>query len=288
MKRISLLLFLWINSSLLFAQPYEKAPRLPKSVHRITEWVRPSLKTKSVKGMVSEFDRKGNLLSYTSQDSTILNTRHILNAKGQVLERREGEGPNAILTRFSYQADRMIEESSFRGKQNRVIYFYNKKRQVVERKTYSRGLELGDAYLLRERILFQYNKSGQCINEQIRSYSLNRPNQYETRKKIYHYHSDKQHLQKVIYYDVDGSPSAVEDYAYYDDGKLKSLIRSFLKNQVIETEEYLYQNGKLWQRITNEMGSRHVEVFAKGRLVRLRSYHGDQLYRVVDYQYDFY
>lgn len=288
MEKIFLLFILSGLTFSLWSQPYDQAPKLSKKVMRITEWVSPNLNTKPVKGMVSHFDRHGNLLSYTGRDSSILNTRHVLNSKGQILEKREGEGVNTIVSRFSYNPARTVCDMSFRGKQNRLIYFYDQKRKLVEQKMYSRGLELGKNYQLRERILFQYDKSGKLLSEKCIAYSLNRPREFETRKKIYHYHPEKKYLTKVINYDFDGSPSMMEDYVYYSDGKLKSMFRSYLKNQRLESIEYLYQDGKLWQRITSEMGSRHVEIFTKGRLIRLRSYHGEGLYRVVDYQYEYY
>lgn len=278
---------LWAFS--LPAQPYEKAPAAAKKVKMITEWVRPNLKTKSLKGMVSTFDRNGHLLTYTSpKDSSIFNTRRILNRKGQILESREGQGTDLFLTRYSYQSDRTIKESSFRGKDNRLIHFYNKKGSLIESKSYSRGLELGNAYQLRERIVYQYNKRAQRIGEKIMTYDLAKKNVFNTRKKIYHYDSRYGYLIKTVEYDYDGSPSVVNDYAYYPDKKVKSVITNYLKDQTIGTIEYLYKAGKLWQKISTDRGFRNVEIFTDGRLIRLRSYNNDRIYRVVDYEYAYY
>ena len=273
----------------LLAQPFDKAPDTPRKTKRIIEWVRPNLEAKSVKGMVSTFDKNGHLIHYTTQeDSSIFNTHHILDNRGRVIETREGQGTNLFKTRYIYKADRKIKETSYRGKVNRSVSFYNKKGWVVEKKDYSKGLELGNAFRLKERILYEHNKRGQVTGEKIMTYNLPNSKDFNTRKKVYHYHSDFHFLIKSVEYDYDGTASTVEDYAYYRDGKVKSVVTNYLKDKTVSIKEFLYKKGKPWQVIFTERGLRHVEVYTDGRLIRLRSYNSNKLYRVVDYQYEYF
>lgn len=295
-KKISLLSFILFLGFNLHAQPYDKAPETKKKVKRITEWVSPSLKAKSVKGMASSFDQNGHLLNYTSGgEPSILNTYNILNKKGVVLETREGKGIDLLLTRYTYKSDRTIKEWSFRGKLNREVVFFNKKKQKIEMKTYSKGLELGNKFQLKERVIYKYNTRKQLVSEKIMVYNMPNSKKFDTRKKTYHYHSSHRYLLKTIEYDFDGTVSIVEDYAYTDIKlskapmyKVKLIISNYLKDKTVATKEFLYKKGKIWQKITTERGIRHVEVFADGRLIRLRSYNNENIYRVVDYQYEYY
>ncbi|MFT5166426.1 MAG: hypothetical protein ACI8P3_001657 [Saprospiraceae bacterium] len=273
----------------LSAQPFDKAPDSDKKIKSIIEWVRPNLDAKSVKTMVSTFDINGHLLSYTTQsDSSIYNTYHILDNKGRIVETREGQGADLFQTRYTYKPDLLIKETSFRGKVNRWVDFYDKKGSVAEKKNYAKGLELGNNFRLKERTIYEYNNRGQVIGEKIMSYDLPDSKAFNTRKKIYHYHSELHYLTKTVEYDYDGSVSRVEDYAYYTDRKIKSMITNSLKDEIVGTKEFLYKNGKIWQQISTERGVRHVEIYTDGRLIRLRSYNNDKVYRVVDYQYEYY
>jgi hypothetical protein len=273
----------------LAAQPFTKAPESKKKIKKIIEWVRPNLDSKSVKAMVSSFDFNGHLLSYTTQeDSSIFNTRHTLDKKGRILVTKEGEGSDLFTTRYTYKPDLVTKETTFRGKVNRSVDFYNKKGVLIERKDYAKGLELGNNFRLKERTLYDYNQRGQLAGEKIMTYDLPDSKQFNTRKKIYHYHSTHHYLIKTISYDYDGSPSMVEDYAYFPDRNVKSVITNYLKDELIGTKEFLYKNGKIWQKVSTEGGIRHVEVYIDGRLIRLRSYNNNKIYRVVDYQYEYY
>ena len=289
MKKISLLLGFSIGCFGLLAQPFKEAPKTKKKIRQIIEWVRPNLDAQSTKSMVSTFDRNGHLLTYLSKDKiSTLNTRKIMDKRGRLIEKREGEGIDQCLTRYTYKPGQKIEETSFKGKKERRIYFYNKNNKLLEKKTYARGLELGESYQLRERIVYQYNKSQQLIGEKIVSYDLIKSKKFNTRKNVYHYHPDYKHLIKVVFYDYDGSTRLVEDYGYYSDGKLRLIISNHLKDQTVATKEFLYKDGRIWQKISSDRGIRHVEVFVDGRLIRLRSYSSDKVYRVVDYQYEYY
>jgi len=289
MKVIEILFVCLLVSLNVQGQPYEKAPESKKKIREIIEWIRPNLKAKSSQGMISTFNKKGHLMTYTSSDdSSIMNTYHLLDPQGRVLETREGKGTDLFLTRNTYKKDRTIKVTSFRGKDNRIISFLDKKGKIVEQKTYVRGLEIGKQYQLKERIIYQYNKKNQLTAEEVRTYKLPKSKSYAARKKTYHYHPDYRFLIKTVEYDYDKSVSVVEDYAYYPDRKLKSIISNFIKDDLVSTKEFLYKDGALWQRIAMERGIRHVEVFTGGRLIRLRSYNNDQIYRVVDYQYAYY
>lgn len=287
--RITFLALLLMLGTGLLAQPYDVAPRTKKKVHRIIEWISPSVNSKSTKGMVSTFDRKGNLTSYTSDDEyEVMNTTYLLDKKGRPTEVLEGKGSDRIQTKYTYQSDRTIKDERFRGKHNRIIHFYDKKGKLLERKSYSKGLELGNRFRLKEQVFYKYNSRDQLITESYRTYNMPKSKDFLSRKKSYYYHTQYRTLLKTVEYDYDNTASVIEDYAYNKDKTVKSIITSFVKDDTYATKEILYKKGKIWQRITTKQGIRHVEVFVDGRLIRLRSYNGDKIYRVVDYQYEYY
>ncbi len=297
MNKLTILIIGILFPLFLCAQPFDKAPATAKKIKNITEWIRPNLNATSVKGMVSAFDKNGNLLSYTGDfEHSIFNTYHILDKKGRIVETLEGKGVNRYKTRYFYKKNQKTVEKIFRGKMTRENYYYDKYNKITEFKSFSKGLELGKKFQVKERIIYKYNSRGQCISEKIMTYKMPNSKKFDTRKKIYYYHSSTRHLIKTIEYDYDGKPSVVADYAYFKSSSdtkgikapVKSIITNFLKDDQVSTEEFKYQKGKIWQKILTERGFRHVEVYTKGRLIRLRSYNNDKLFRVVDYQYGYY
>ncbi len=287
--RFAFLLFLgWICNSAI-AQPFAHAPLTKQGkVKSITEWVRPNLKQKGQKGAISQFNPQGQLVAYALPvDTSLFNTTFQYDASGRLLEKQEGKGKDTRLTRYQYQKDKTIEYILFREKETRVLYFYDKKRRLLEKKTYQRGLELGPKYLPAERVLYQYNPRDSLQKEVIYAYDLP-SGKMSQRTNVYKYHPGHGRLIKKVENDFDGQARIITDYTYLTNGQLHRKHRYHRLDDALISTEYLYQNGVLWQEIQYDGAFRHVKIYVEGRLIRLRTYLDDEIYRVVDYQWNYY
>ena len=128
-------------------------------------------------------------------------------------------------------------------------------------------------------------------------------------QKIYTYSkgaSNQVMLQKTHYTNYETSTQKVVSYSYQD----KTNTPTFVRTEVREGEnllsysslEYMYQNGALWQIISQSLVSpytkseiktnskngfftKKVSIFKDAKLIRERHYEGETLSKTIDYQY---
>ena len=206
-------------------------------------------------------------------------------------EKTEWFDSDQMITLYAYKKELTVEEIKFRGKTYKTFFYTNKKNQVVEKKTYAKGLELGEAFLLKERIIYHYNKNDSLVGEKLFSYDLlinGKSKKYDTRKTLHFYNKSNGKRSKTLEYDVDGS-IVCERYFEYDGLKrlTKNICHYKLENTFTSTE-IKYKNGKIWQSIMERPGYKDVKIYVDGRLIRLRSYNEEKITRIVDYQYVYY
>ena len=284
------ILVLLIVSQNIKAQLFTEAPKLPKhKVKQIIEWIRLDFDQKAKEGAVCNFDAKGNLTEYyNKQELPVKRMTCKYDAQNRMTEKTEWYDADQMTTFFAYKKDQVIEETIFRGKTVKTFYYKNTKNQLIEKKTYTKGLELGNEFLLKERILFHYNNKDSLTGEKIFNYDLLGKNKYETRKVIHHYSSKSGKRIKSMEYDFDGTLVIEHFYEYDKSNRLTKTISHYKIENTISSTELLYKNGKIWQAITESPGYKDVKIYVDGRLIRLRSYNEDKIIRIVDYQYVYY
>ncbi len=275
------------------AQPFNKAPiASKKKVRQIIEWVRPDLKQNAEEGMCSEFDRKGNLLSYYDRrEKPLKKTTFKYDKRGRLLEKTEKHDEYEWKAIYSYQRDRTVEEVKFRGKTTKTFFFKNKKGQLIEKKTFTKGLELGNAFLLKEQVFYNYSKRDSLKSEKILKFNLipgRQSKEYESRNVLHKYHPKTGLRAKTVEYDFDGSVLREVYFEYDPKKRLSKKLIHYKMEDIVHIDTHKYKNNKLWQSIAERPGYKDVNVYVDGRLIRLRSYNEDKLIRVVDYQYVYY
>lgn len=291
MKQFLFFTFLCLCSFSSQAQPFAKAPKLKKKVAKIIEWVRSDFEKESVKGFTSEFDQQGRLVAFYDA-TTPVNERltHEYDQKGRLLRSVEGDGVGRLVTKYIYGHQKKSVVETFRGKVYQTHYFYNKKGQAIEKKMYLKGGELGTDFLLKDRILYQYKKDS-LSSEVLHTYKLggrNKGQRVSTRKTIYEYNAKTRKRTKRKEYDVDGSLRSESIYSYDEKGRTQFILHKYLLEQNKRSIEFKYKAGKIWQIIEQVDNKRFVRIFTDGRLIRLRTYFGNKIFSIVDYQYQYY
>ena len=275
------------------AQPFAEAPDLPKqNVKEIIEWIRLDFEQKSKEGAVCNFDKKGNLVAYyEKQNLPHKKLACKFDKKNRIIEKTEWFDTDQMTTYYAYKKNLKVEEVKFRGKTYKTFYYKNGKQQLVEKKTYTKGLELGNDFLLKERILYHYNKKDSLTGEKIFRYDLltnGKSKKYETRKIVHHYNEKTRTRSKSLDFDFDGSLISEKFYEYDGRNRLIKTTSHFKIENSITTTDIKYKNGKVWQSTTERPGYKDVKIYVDGRLIRLRSYNEEKIIRIVDYQYVYY
>ncbi|MEM9920645.1 MAG: hypothetical protein AAF990_21285 [Bacteroidota bacterium] len=276
-----------IVGELALAQPFYRAPELPKAVQRITEWVRSDFKEKSVKNGVSVFDQKGRLVKYYQSDSPSYRHLYIYDDKGRLKTCRQGTESSEVLTEYTYKKNVMVRMERFRGKVLRTIHYY-KKGRLVEKKNYVKGGELGDRFLLKDRCIYSYNRIDSLQGELMYFYPIPGKGKPQTRKVVYQYDAKTKLRSSDVYYDFDGQIRLKRRYRYDEKGRIAFIEQDHLRDNSSSQIEYKYKNGKIWQCIETFPYKRSVKVYVDGRLIRNRTYMGEDIFTIVDYQYEYF
>jgi len=291
-KIIFITIYFFLGGSSIQAQPLMKAPQLSKQkVKQIVEWIRLGFDQKSKEGNISEFDKQGNLVAYYNKNELPrkqLFCKYI--SKNNMSEKAEWFDSDQMITLYAYKRNVKIEEIKFRGKTYKTFFYENDKHQLIEKKAYTKGLELGNEYLLKERILYNYKK-GRLTGEKIFNYNLlinGKSKKYDTSKILHYYKSKSGKRSKTLEYDFDGSLINEKIYEYDSKNRLIKTICHYKIENILTSMEIKYKNGKMWQEITQRPGYKDVKIYVDGRLIRLRSYNEEKIIRIVDYQYFYY
>ena len=287
-------IFLLHGALALEAQPFEKAPKVSsQKVKQIVEWIRLDFDQKAVEGSTCIFDRNGNLLEYFQK--TNLPVKQLTckyDNLGRISEKTEWFDGHEMRTFFAHKKDQTIEELKFRGKTNKIFYYKNIKGQLVEKKTYTKGLELGESFRLKERIVYHFNKHDSLSGETIYNYDLLKnggaQGKQEVRRILHFYSGKTPKRSKTLEYDFDGSLITEILYEYDSQQRLTKTLHHFKNDNSFLINETLYKDGKIWQSISQRPGYKDVRVYVNGRLIRLRSYNENHIIRIVDYQYFYY
>ncbi len=274
------------------AQYFTKAPKLEKKVHKIIEWMQ--LDGEVIKANTSYFDKAGNLTGYYNEDDE--NGEKITldyDKKGRLLEKRIGSEESSTIIRYAYKKNTSIRQEHYRGKVFKVFEYRNDKGQMVEKKTFLKGGELGEQFILRERFLFHYNDRDSLKGTTHKTYSLDgkrKGKSFETKKTVYTYDKKTGKRSQVIFYDTNGEEATRTQYNYFPDGRIDKIIMiSQSPNESNRLVEYQYNADKtLWQEIETTNYKRFVKIYKNKRLIRQRTYIGEELFAIVDFQYVFY
>src|SRR5690606_25824379 len=163
-----------------------------------------------------------------------------------------------------------------RGKTNKLFYFENAKGRIIEKKIYTKGLDLGESFRLKERIVYHSDKLDSFSWETIYNYDFLTngisPVQQAVRTIIQHYSGKTSKRSNTLEYEFDGSLITEILYEYDSQQRLTKALLRFKNDNSFLLTEILYKDGKIWQSISERPGYKDVKVYVNGRLIRLRSY----------------
>ncbi len=247
-----------------------------------------------IKANTSYFNKAGNLVGYYNEEDK--NGEKIslkYDEKGRLVEKKIGSEESSTTIRYAYKKNISIRQEHYRGKVFKIFEYRNDKGQMIEKKTFLKGGELGEKFILRERYLYHYNEQDSLKGTTHKVYSLDgrrKGKSFETKKMVYTYDRKTGKRSKVIYFDVNGDEATRNQYSYFSDGRIKKIMMiSQSPNESNRLIEFQYNGDKtLWQQIETTNYKRFVKIYKNRRLIRQRTYIGDELFAIVDFQYVFY
>ncbi len=283
-----LIIQFFLASTSLMAQPFDQAPDLTKPVRQIVEWQRTNLKSTMHKAAISRFDQQGNLLKYSDFRAEDAVFSYAYDSKNRIIRKSERIEGVEHTTSYEYRPGVAISELKFHEKTYRTC-IYSKGQKVMEKKEFVKGGELEKKHLLLRWTHFQYNAQNQLLVEKTDHYAVQgRRKGKKIFTEIVRHHYDGKFLTYSQYFNADASMRMVKYFRYNKQGLLKQEIEHYPVEDRLDTTEYLYQNGKLWQKIEESENQRRVLVHVEGRPIRLRTYLDGALTGVVDYAYEYF
>lgn len=268
-------------------QPFAQAPKLGKPVKKIVEWVQTGKNKAAEKGGVSHFNRQGLLTSYEQSGHAHYKQTFTYDKKGRLIKEKEGIDSTKIVSTYVYNPTTVVKEITYRGKTNREVDFY-KNGLLVEEKDYSKGMELGGKYNLRERKLYIYNDKDSLVGETHYIYPMN-PNGTPMIRKVVHEYDPKTSKRIITReFDYDKKERIVNDFSYRKDGQPLLVSQRFKNDNTVRTIAYKYKGNELWQVIDTFVHRKSVSIYKDNRLIRRRIYMSDEVFSIIDYQYVFY
>lgn len=252
-----------------------------KKIKQIIGWGKYTKKQKKAqKFFAKQYNRQGKLLREQDFRLYVDNT-YIYNKKGKLLKLDGYEGETSFTIRYKYSKNVRTEElKTPDGKRSNTHFYYNKKRQLVEKKMY-------DAQKLYKRIIFNYNLRDSLIGEMHYIYTGKKRQNY---KVIYTYDAKTRKRARRNEYDSNKKIIEKISYTYNQKGDLLKIVKIFpdRKNSDYDTViDYKYQGGKIWQIISKSHNEQYElrKIYKNGILVRTRKYEKGKLIELIDYQY---
>ncbi len=282
--------FLITAKPLAFSQAFMNAPKAKKVVKEIVEWHRPNLKVLASKKAISGYDRNGNLIYHYLVEKPQEKNTYRYDGQNRVLEKVEYFEGILHKTFYSYSNKLIVKEHHFHDKTYRICDYFKDKRKV-ERKVFAKGGEMENKYLLLKRSLFFYHKNDSLKSEKITFYGIqgSKKGKVVSEERIaHHYHSGGRFKSHVEFFDLDNSLRKERHFSYDTKGKLSQVLDYFHLEKKVEITDLMYKEGHLWQRVFQKADQKDVLVFHKERPIRLRSYIGEKINKVVDYGYTYY
>ncbi len=289
-KLLFLLLYIWLPF-FLSAQIFPKAPKNKKPIKRITEWTTfiadKDEPEETIKDAVYIFRKDGRLETWVTNNSDNETYHYQYDDQGRVEKVTiKNDGRTRYMT-YQYFADRQMAEIEEKDIDLRNIQYFNEKGQLVEEKSFWKGVFTDNRWAIDSRTLFNYNAQDSLFGEMTYKYHLSA--QPEKSKVIHYYHPELNRKNKTIFFDEKGKPIKEINYIYEPSDRLQKREVARMDNDFSEKTEYLYREGKLWQVITTSKNYKVEKVYKNGRLVRLKEFDkdGKQLW-YTDYQYEFF
>lgn len=290
-KLTFLLLFIICTTHILNAQTFSKAPKAKSPVKKITEWTTFSANEddpeETIKDGIYTFRRDGQLenwVSNNSYDEVFYYSYDSSNRLAKVSVK--GKDTTRLMT-YQYFPDRQMAEIQEREIDVRTIQYFNKKKQVIEEKTFAKGKITGGKWATMDRTVFNYNQQDSLFGEMIYSYEGSA--QPVNKKNLHHYDPATHKKTKSIFFGSDGKPWKEINYTYDKTGLLVKCTKKEMGTSFEEETQYLYKNGQKWQVITQAKDYRSEYIYKNGQLIRTKEYdkNGEMLW-FTDYQYEYY
>lgn len=275
-KLYALAMFCLLQVSLLASKSFAQ-----KQLKQLIGWGKYSQKAKEAqKFFAYDYNSEGKLLR--KQDFRLyVDNAYFYDKQGRLTKIEGYEGETSFTTTYVYGKKVVTEIMRLPDDRLHKTHTYlNQKGNKIEEKFYEAGA-------LSKRVVYNYNKQDSIIGEMHYLYSGKQRKNYQV---IYTY-DRKTHLRtKKNEYDAYGKVVEQETYQYDEAGRLLKISKVFPQrknNDYNTTIEFKYQNGKIWQEIsqTHQQKLKSVKVYKDGILIRMRRYEADKLMELIDYQY---
>ncbi len=264
----------------------EKIPAKNPPIVKIIEWIscEHDCNGQTIdKGMVSEFNLDGDLLTYYDGAVPYAHNVHFkYDDQKRVVFMEEYGGETHHVYKYVYKADRVMKTITGTYVNELGFEFFNDKKQVVETKVFDVNLDT-EALTLKYRHVYNYNENDSLFGVMNYTYL---PDGSATKEKMLHWYepvTNQKRLTQV--YDNEGKLVAEKIYMYNDKGLLYKIMENDHIDELYYQTKLLYLDGKLWQSVKDYGRYKEINVYKEDLLVRTRYYNQDTLTYVSDFQY---
>ena len=287
MKTPIITILLFLVPLFVSAQTFEKAP-VPH-VKLITEWTQSYGAKGAKKGAVYNFDKNGLLTNFEApdvegwpSDSGTFEYDSLGRLQNKVLN----FGYNNTITDYNYRNNLYIEYVEFKDSRYKHIYFLDKDKKLLEKKTYHAHFDSQYEFELDERIVYNYDKSGRLIGEM--NYMYHDDKDVDKKKTIYFYYPNTKNVSVKIEYDTENKQDHKTKYEYNREGQITSQTMDFLNGGAPDVILYEYKNGQLWKEEHHTKNLVVTLFYESDKLIRKKAEWTGGATEITDYHYSFY
>lgn len=291
MRKLTISLFIVGLPFLLFSQHFGAAPKDIKPVKQVTEWTTfladEENPEETIKDAVYIFRKDGKLDKWISNNSSDEIYTYKYDDKNRL---DEVIIQNEKLTRkinYTYFEDRRLAEIQEENLDLRTIQYFNKKRKIIEEKTFWKGDMTDGKWETMSRKLYNYNAQDSLFGEM--EYSYVGKGKSTSKKTVHHFEKTTNKKTKSEYFNEKGQLEKVVDFQYNNAGKLIKSVTNYPFDKSNKYTEFLYKDGKLWQESTTGKDYKYEKIYKDGRYIRYKEYDGSgKLIWYTDFQYEYY
>ena len=288
MRKQTFFFCLLLAPALLPAQVFSKAPKNMPDVRKIVEWTTFAATREepeeTIRDAVYFFQPDGKLEKWISNNNYEEIYHYKYDDKGRLSKVIIENGDSSRLLTYQYFDDRQMAEIEERNLDLRTIQYFNKKKQIIEEKTFAKSPLTDGQWVTMSRTVLNYNDLDSLFGEMVYEYdAFGKPIKY----KVVHSYDPISHKKtKIVRFDPKGNPVETTTFKYDEKNQLKNITIHAPGQNFSKKTTYLYRNGQLWQIHIATPDYKIEKIYKNHRLVRRKEYDKNGLLLwFTDYQY---
>ncbi|MEM1321428.1 MAG: hypothetical protein AAGG75_14325 [Bacteroidota bacterium] len=267
------------------AQDFTSAPA--RGVKTVVEWIQRNGDKGVQKGYVYRFHPKGHITSF-SNDALGESCTFEYDRQFRLKAKQYNFGANGSTTIYQYKSQFHSVEEEYKGGFAKSLLFFDQRRRLIEKKSFTKGDHTNNQYQLFERYVYHYDNRDSLLGEMYYNYADEQDTRSPYSRKILHrYHPNTGRKTNITEFGYNRLWQISTDFDYYDNGRLRKKTIAYRdgRQQVVI---YEYKDGQLWQERSVESVATVTKVYKSGRLIRKRINWKNGDSELIDYQYEFY